>query len=85
MSPLFTYVPIIGAHKDKNTPSTLIMINATNVAFSDVIPPKYRKIGLESFVEFLKGHPLRYTLADCVDLFFPYHVCELYYTYTYDH
>lgn len=61
---LFFYVPTNGIRKACNTPTNPIVINSTNVSFSDVIPIKHRKKGLEAFVEFLKSHLLRYALDE---------------------
>ncbi|CAI9287656.1 unnamed protein product [Lactuca saligna] len=74
MAPPFTYIPNKGTRKAPNTPSNPIVINAT----------KFKNKGLEAFVQFLKGHPLRYALTGCIVSFVLKHVWEFYYALTYD-
>ena len=58
--------------------------NATIAAYSLLIPQKLRNKGLEAFLEFLKFDSLQYALADYASFFYVKHVCEFYYTSTYN-
>ena len=58
--------------------------NANIVAFSLVTPPKLQNNGLELFMDYLYSHPLWYALSDIADPFLLAHVCEFYYTCTFD-
>ena len=84
VSPLFVYVPVPNVIRAPNNPFTPIIITANNVAFSPIIPTKFQGEGLEDFMEYLESHPLRYALSDIPDPFLPNHICEFYYTCTYD-
>ena len=80
---LYEFKPSALHIKAPNAPENII-IKPNNVAFSDVIQEKFQEKGYEPFVNFLKSHSLRYALCDIPTAFYPHHVCEFYYTCTYD-
>lgn len=83
-SSFFVYIPTNGAIKANTTPTNPIVMNSKIVAFSDAIHVKHQNKGLETFVQFLKIHPLRYVMADSADFILPKHTCKFYFTCTYD-
>ncbi|KAL4557118.1 hypothetical protein LXL04_035288 [Taraxacum kok-saghyz] len=80
IAPLYVHVPIDNVVHAPNTPNVTIIINAHNVAFSPSIPKKLQDQGLEPFMEYFTSHPLRYALSDAATPFLPKHVCEFYYS-----
>lgn len=83
-SRLYVYIPTDGVVKDDNTPTTSIVIKPKDVAFFDFIHVKNENKGFEAFIQFLKSRPLRYALTNIANLFLPKHICEFYFTCTYD-
>ena len=81
--PLFVYVPPAAVVRAPNTPTTPLIITSNNVAFSPIVPEKLQDQGLEEYLQFLQSHPLRYALAE-LPPFFPNHICEFYYSCTFD-
>ena len=82
--PVFVYVPSPAAVRAPNTPTSPIIITSNNVAFSPFIPEKLQDQGLEAFMQFIDAHPLWYAFSDIPNPFYPNHICEFYYTCTYD-
>ena len=82
--PLFVYIPSPTAIRAPNTPTTPIIITTNIVAFNPFIPEKLQGLGLEAFMRFINAHPLRYAFSDYPDPFYPHHICEFYYTCTFD-
>ena len=84
MAPLYVYVLDSNVVRAPNTPTSPIIITANNAALSPAIPPKLQNKGLEPFMDYLQSHPLRYALSDIADPFLPAHICEFYYSCTFD-
>ena len=82
--PLFVNVADPNVVRAPNTPSTPVIITGNNVTFSPVIPSKLQGEGLEDFMAYLQAHPLRYALENIPEPFLPNHICEFYYTCTYN-
>ena len=78
--PLFVYIPAPAVVRASNTPTTPIIITSNNVAFNPFIPEKFQGQGFEEFMRFLQAHPLRYALSEVPDPFLPNHICEFYYS-----
>lgn len=83
VNPLFTYIPSDAVAIAPNTPTTPIYITTTNVAFTPIIPDSLQDQGLEPYLQFIQSHPLRYAFTE-IPLFLPQHICEFYYSCTYD-
>ncbi|KAL4586416.1 hypothetical protein LXL04_011052 [Taraxacum kok-saghyz] len=83
VAPLFTFVPNDAVDRAANTPSTPIYITTNNVAFTPIIPDSLQDQGLEVYLQFIQSHPLRYAFTE-IPLFLPKHICEFYYSCTYD-
>ena len=82
--PLFVYLPSTAVVRAQNTPTTPIIITSNNVAFSPIVPEKLQDQGLDEYLQFLQAHPLRYALSEIPDPFLPTHICEFYYTCTFN-
>ena len=80
---LFEFEPLPAVVRAANSPAKVV-IKANNVAFTDNIPKRYQDQGYERFNAFFQSHPLRYALSDTPTHFYPDHVCEFYFTSTYD-
>ncbi|CAI9302501.1 unnamed protein product [Lactuca saligna] len=77
--PLYEFPPNANVVKGPHAHNSLI-IQATNVAFSDEVPRQFANLGIEDFANPFKRCPLRYTFYDFPYPFYPKKVCMFYYS-----
>lgn len=77
---LYKFAPNVNVIKGPYSPNSLIIIQANNLAFSNIILKQFTNSGNEDFINYVKSCTLRYAFPDFPEPFYPKQVCELYYS-----
>ena len=64
--PLYMFAPSANVIKGPHAPDLPIIIQSTNVVFSDEIPKQFVRLGIKDFINYFKSRPLRYAFCKYV-------------------
>ncbi|CAI9280258.1 unnamed protein product [Lactuca saligna] len=81
---LYVFSPNANVVKGTHAPNTPIVIQAKNVALTDIIPNQFKNSRIKYFDNYVKSCPLHYALCDFPEPFYPKQVANPYVVESYD-